>query len=153
MSRCLSMINTAVISIVCACVVGGCAVQGDEQDDPPDSKPAMQDLANPTLLTYFQSFTTNQQGNIFLTGIVDVSANKEADLEITQFPSNVPNMTVLVSMGKLSGSTLGANVGSFALTSSAIIHTFNVIGPEISAVIVGGPPNTVVNIQAWMFLH
>jgi hypothetical protein len=153
MSRCLSMVNTAVISIVCACVAGGCAVQGDGQDDPPDGKPVMQDLANPTLLTYFQSFTTSQFGQIFLTGIIDVSANKEADLEITQFPSNVPNMTVSMNMGKLSGSTLGATVGSFPLSSGPTIHTFNVIGPEASVIITGGPANTVVNIQAWLFLH
>ena len=153
MSQCLSMVKTAIISIVCACVVGGCAVQGDEQDDPPDSKPAMQDLTNPTLLTYFQPFTTDQFGNIFLTGIVDVSTNKEADLEIIQFPGNVPNMRVSVNMGKISGSTLAATVGSFALGTAATIHTFNVIGPEASVILTGGPPNTVVNIQAWLFLH
>lgn len=152
MPRCLSVVNTVVISIVCACVAGGCAVQGDAQDMP-DSKPEMQDLTNPTLLTYFQSFTTNQFGQIPLTGIIDVSANKEADLEIIQFPGNVPNMTVSVSMGKLSGSTLGASVGSFALNTAATIHTFNVIGPEASVIITGGPANTAVNIQAWLFLH
>jgi hypothetical protein len=153
MPRCLSMVNTVVMSIVCACVVGGCAAQGDADDDPPDSKPAMQDLANPTLLTYFQSFTTDQFGNIFLTGIIDVSANKEADLEIIQFPGNVPNMNVSVSMGKISGHTLGASVGSFAFNTAGTIHTFNVIGPEVTVVITGGPPNTAVNVQAWLFLH
>lgn len=152
MSRCLSMVNTAVISIVCACVVGGCAVQGDE-DDPPDSKPEMQDLANPTLLTYFQTFNTGPFGQILLTGIIDVSANKQADLEITQFPSTVPNLTVSMTMGKLSGSTLGASVGAFPLNSGPTIHTFNVVGPEASVVLTGGPPNANVNLQAWLFLH
>jgi hypothetical protein len=153
MSRCLSIANKAAISIVCACVVSGCAVQGDGQDDPPDGKPVMQDLTNPTLLTYFQSFTTDRFGQIFLTGIIDVSTNKEADLEIIQFPSTVPNMTVSVSMGKISGSTLSSTVGSFPLNTATTIHTFNVIGPEATVVITGGPANTVVNLQAWLFVH
>lgn len=153
MSRRLAMVKTAVISIVCACFIGGCTVQGDEQDDPPDSNPAMQDLTNPTLLTYFQTFTTDSLGQIFLTGIVDVSANKEADLEIIQFPTSVPNMTVRVSMGKISGSTLSSTVGSFALGTATTIHPFNVIGPEASVVITGGPANTPVGIQAWLFVH
>jgi len=40
-----------------------------------------------------------------------------------------------------------------AFKSCRTIHTFNVIGPEASVVITGGPANTVVNIQAWLFLH
>ena len=45
MSRCLSMVSTAIMSIVCVCVVGGCALQGDQQDDPPASDPVTQDLS------------------------------------------------------------------------------------------------------------
>ena len=151
--RCLSMVNTVVVSIVCACVVGGCALQGNEQDDPSAGTPAMQDLTTPQLLTYFQPFTTDQFGQIFLTGILDVKDNKEADLEIIQFPGNLPNMTVRMHMGKISGATLSSIVGSFALGTSTTIHTFNVVGPEASVVITGGPANTAVNIQAWLFLH
>jgi hypothetical protein len=62
-------------------------------------------------------------------------------------------MRVNVMMGKISGATLSSTVGSFALGTSTTIHTFNVIGPEASVVLTGGPANTVVNLQAWLFLH
>ena len=62
-------------------------------------------------------------------------------------------MTVSVHMGKISGSTLSATVGSFALNSATIIHKFAVVGPEVSVVLTGGPPNTTVGINAWVFLH
>ena len=153
MSRCLSMVSTAIMSIVCVCVVGGCALQGDEQNDPPASDPVTQDLSTPQLLTYFQSFNTDQFGQISLSGILDIRDYKEVDLEILQFPTNVPNMTVSVQMGKLSGSTLGASVGTFALNSATIIRKFAVVGPEVSLVFTGGPPNTTVGINAWIFLH
>jgi len=153
MSRCLSMVSTAIMSIVCVCVVGGCALQGDQQDDPPASDPVTQDLSTPQLLTYFQSFNTDQFGQIFLSGILDIRDYKEVDLEILQSPGSVPNITVGVHMGKISGSTLSATVGSFALNSATVIHKFAVVGPEVSVVLTGGPPNTSVGINAWVFLH
>jgi hypothetical protein len=151
MSRCLSMVSTAVVSIVCMCVVGGCAVQGNEQDDPSAGEPATQDLTTPQLLTFSQAFTTDQFGNIRLTGVLDIRDNKEVDLEIIQFPVNAPNMTVEVRMGVFSA--VNSLVGSFALGTAATIHTFNVRGPEVVVNILGGPPNTAVNIQGWLFLH
>ncbi len=110
-------------------------------------------MAPPQLLTFFQSFTTNAQGQISLTGIIDISAYQQINLEIIQFPGNVPNLTVDVMIGKISGSTLAQVISAFALSTSAVIHTFNVVGPELSVTLVGGPANTTVNIQAWVFLH
>jgi hypothetical protein len=111
-------------------------------------------VATPQLLTFFKTFTTDAHGQIFLTGIVDIKEHRQADLEILQFPGAVPNISVSVTMGKISGSTLAQQVGSFALSSTAAaIHTFNVVGPEMSVVLTGGPANTAVNIQAWLFVH
>ena len=107
----------------------------------------------PTAPHILQSFTTDQLGQIFLSGILDIRDYKEVDLEILQFPGNVPNITVSVHMGKISGSTLSATVGSFALNSATVIHKFPVVGPEVSVVLTGGPPNTSVGINAWLFLH
>lgn len=56
-------------------------------------------------------------------------------------------------MGKLGGSTLGQAIATFPLATAAKINTFNVVGPEVSVILEGGPPNTAVNIQAWLFLH
>jgi hypothetical protein len=147
------MFNPIIISMVCAGFVAGCTEQGNEDDDAPANVPVTQELATPQLLTFFQTFTTDQFGQIFLTGILDIKPYTKVDLEIIQFPSNVPNMTVQVFMGKLSGSTLGSVVGSFALGTQGTIRAFNVVGPEASVVILGGPPNTAVNIQAWLFLQ
>ena len=109
-------------------------------------------MATPQLLTFFKAFTTDAHGRIPLTGIVDVKEYRQVDLEIVQQPGAVANITVGVSMGKLSGSTLSQRVGTFAL-GPATIRTFNVVGPEVAVTLTGGPPNTVVNIQAWLFLH
>ncbi|MBV8274572.1 MAG: hypothetical protein JO170_04815 [Verrucomicrobia bacterium] len=106
------------------------------------------------LKTFFQTFTTDHLGQIFLTGVLNVEAFHKVNLEIIQFPEVAVNMTVACDMGKLSGETLAQTVGLFPLpTTDPQIHTFDVIGPEFSALLRGGPPNTDVPIQAWVFLH
>ena len=101
---------------------------------------------------YFQSFTTDAHGQIQVTGILDIVDYQLAHLEIIQHPGNVPNLRVEVHMGKISGTTLAQVVGSFPL-GPGTIHTFNVVGPEMSVWVLGGPPNTAVQLQAWLFLH
>ena len=102
--------------------------------------------------TYFQPFTTDAHGQIEVTGILDIKDYQLAHVEIIQHPGNVPNLTVEVHMGKISGSTLAQVVASFPL-GAATIHTLNVVGPEMSVWVLGGPPNTTVQIQGWLFLH
>jgi hypothetical protein len=63
------------------------------------------------------------------------------------------SMTVNCEIGKLSGTTLGETVATFPLGTAGQIHSFNVIGPEFSVVLTGGPATTDVPIQAWVFLH
>jgi hypothetical protein len=110
-------------------------------------------MAAPELKTYFETFTTDQLGQIFMTGILNVEAFSKVNLEIIQFPSAAVNMTVGCDMGKITGETLAQTVGQFPLGTAAQIHTFDVIGPEFSVVLTGGPPNTAVPIQAWVFLR
>lgn len=106
------------------------------------------------LHTYFQTFKTDQLGQIFLTGILDVQAFQKVSVEIVRGPGAPPQvMEVSSSMGKLSGTTLGQVVEQFPLATVPKIHTFDVVGPEFSLVVTGGPPNTNVPIQAWVFLH
>ena len=105
------------------------------------------------LNTYFQTFKTDNLGQIFMTGILDVQAYNKVHVEIIQWPHAPVNMSVSCSMGKLSGSTLGQTVGQFPLGTAGLIHTFDVIGPEFSVILTGGPPKTDVPIQAWVFLH
>jgi hypothetical protein len=109
-------------------------------------------MATPVLKTYFESYTTDNLGQIFLTGILNVKTHDTVNVEIIQWPAAAVNMTVQCDMGKITGSTLAQAVGQFPLGTSAQIHTFNVVGPEFSMVLTGGPANTAVPIQAWVFL-
>lgn len=110
-------------------------------------------MASPKLTTYFKTFTTDPLGQVFLTGILDVSRYNQVNLEIIQWPPASVSMTVNCDMGKLSGTTLAQVVGQFPLGTDGSIHTFNVVGPEFSVVLTGGTPTTDVPIQAWIFLH
>lgn len=105
------------------------------------------------LNTYFKTFKTDGLGQIFMTGILDVKDYSKVNVEIIQWPHAPVSMTVMCSIGKLSGSTLGQAVGQFPLGTAGNIHTFEVIGPEFSVILTGGTPNTDVPIQAWVFLH
>ena len=110
-------------------------------------------MSTPVLHTYFQTFKTDKLGQIFLTGILDVRKFNSVNVEIIQWPHAAVNMTVSCDMGKISGQTLAQTVGQFPLGTAGLIHTFNVIGPDFSVVLTGGPANTDVPIQAWVFLH
>jgi hypothetical protein len=109
-------------------------------------------MATPKLLTYFQTFKTDPLGQIFVTGIVDVKDYNKVNVEIIQWPHAAVTMTVSCDMGKLSGTTLAQVVGQFPLGTAGTIHTFNVVGPEFSVILTGGPASTDVPIQAWVFL-
>ncbi|HET6936429.1 MAG TPA: hypothetical protein VFI72_16420 [Candidatus Angelobacter sp.] len=107
----------------------------------------------PELKTYFQTFKTDNLGQIFLTGILDVKHFNKVSVEIIQWPHTPVQMQVQCMMGKISGSTLAQYVDQFPLGTTARIHAFDVIGPDFSVVLTGAPPNTDVPIQAWVFLH
>jgi hypothetical protein len=110
-------------------------------------------MAAPVLHTYFQTFKTDNLGQIFMTGILDVQHYSSINVEIIQWPHAAVNMIVSCNIGKISGQTLAQTVGQFPLGTAGLIHTFNVTGPEFSVVLTGGSANTDVPIQAWVFLH
>jgi hypothetical protein len=88
-----------------------------------------------------------------MTGILNVEAYSKVNVEIIQWPHVGVTMTVVCYMGKITGQTLSQVVAQFPLGTGGQIHTFDVIGPEFSVVLTGGPANTDVPIQAWVFLH
>jgi hypothetical protein len=110
-------------------------------------------MAAPKLTTYFQSYTTDNLGQIFLTGILNIEEYNSINVEIVQWPQANVNMTVNVYIGKNSGNTLAQLVAEFPLGIAYQIHTFQVIGPEFNLILTGGPANTDIGIQAWVFLH
>ena len=105
------------------------------------------------LNTYFKTFKTDGLGQIFMTGILDVKEYNKVNIEIIQWPHAAVSMKVVCDMGKITGETLAETVGQFPLGTTATIHTLDVVGPEFSVVLTGGPPNTDVPIQAWVFLN
>jgi hypothetical protein len=107
----------------------------------------------PVLNEYFSTYTTDALGQIFLTGVVNVQAYSEVSLEIIQFPHAAVSMSVVCTMGKISGTTLAEDIAQFPLGTAGQIHSFDVVGPEFSVVLTGGPASTSVPIQAWLFLH
>jgi hypothetical protein len=106
------------------------------------------------LKTYFQTFKTDKLGQIFLTGILDVTKFQKVSVEIVPGPgAPAQNMSITSYLGKLSGATLGEAVEQFPLVAEAKIHTYDVVGPEFNLILSGGPANTDMPIQAWVFLH
>jgi hypothetical protein len=104
-------------------------------------------------LTFFDTFTTDNLGQIFLTGVIDVQEYGKVHLEIFQWPTIQADMTVSCVMGKISGETLAQEIEQFPLGANPIIHTFEVIAPEFTVNLTGGTPATEVPIQAWVFLN
>jgi hypothetical protein len=110
-------------------------------------------MATPQLKTYFKKFKSDQLGRIQMTGILNIKPFNKVNLAIINFPNPIQNLTVAVNMGKISGQTLAQEIEHFALGGPVLIHTYNVIGPELAVWVKGAPPNTNVDIQAWVFLH
>jgi hypothetical protein len=107
------------------------------------------------LLKYFRSFTSDEGGQIQLTGILDIAAYHTVNLEIVAgYPDQVQDLEVTVNMGKITGSTLSESIDDFTISVPDIhIHTYPVIGPELAVWVLGAPPHTDVDIQAWVFLN
>jgi hypothetical protein len=110
-------------------------------------------MATPIIHNYSQTFTTDKLGQIFIIGILNVEAFDKVNLEIIQWPHAALTLNVVCDFGKITGPTLAQTVAQFPLATRGQIHTFDVIGPEFSVVLTGGPPNTTVPIQAWAVLH
>jgi hypothetical protein len=113
-------------------------------------------MATPELKTYSQSFDTGPLGQIFLTGILNVEAFSKVNLQVIQSPKYFPtNMTAVCEMGKFTGEPFSGEplVQAWKFPLDTQILTFEVIGPEFSVKLTGGPPFTSVSIRAWVFLN
>jgi hypothetical protein len=110
-------------------------------------------MATPQLKTYFKKFKSDPHGQVQMTGILNIKSFAKVNLEIINFPNPLPNLTVAVHMGKISGSTLSQEIDHFALSGPTLIHTYEVVGPDLAVWVLGAPPSTDVEIQAWVFLH
>jgi len=110
------------------------------------------------VFTYFDRYTSDRLGQIQLTGILDIQAFGTVNLEIDAgYPDQARNLTIEVSMGKISGETFAESIDRFTLDfrrfERSRIHTYDVIGPDLTVWILGAPPHMDVDVQAWVFLH
>jgi hypothetical protein len=114
----------------------------------------MYNMAAPVLKKYFQTYTTDSNGLIDLTGPLNVKSHNTIDVEFAQWPEAPVSMTVQCDIGVISGTTLAQTVAQYPLGNGASpIQTFNVTGPEFRVVLTGGPANAEVPIQGWILLH
>ena len=88
-------------------------------------------MAAPQLKTYFKKFKSDHLGQIQLTGIVNIRNFDTVNLEVTNWPDPIPNLTVAVHMGKISGATLAQEIDHFSLGGPVLIHTYSVAGPTL----------------------
>jgi hypothetical protein len=56
--------------------------------------------------------------------------------------------SMMLFIGKISGPTLSQR---FTQPVDAKIHTFDVVGPEMTLWLTGGPPNTTERVQLWVY--
>jgi hypothetical protein len=70
-------------------------------------------VAAPEFKTYFQSFRTDEAGQVFMTGILNVEAFSKVNVAIVQASEAPVSIAAVCSMGKLSGETLAQPVAKF----------------------------------------
>jgi len=77
--------------------------------------------------------------------VVDITGYRQVSVLISSQQSVARTLT----MGTISGNTCAE---AFSLPLDAKIHTFNVVGPEMS-LYMNGPRNTQETIQLWVYLR
>lgn len=79
-------------------------------------------------------------------GIIDVSGFRRVSIRIGS--TNATSFSLF--MGKISGATLSQE---FNQPIDNQIHTFEVVGPEMSLHLNGGNPNSKEQVQLWVYLR
>jgi hypothetical protein len=77
--------------------------------------------------------------------IIDVSAFRKINVCIG--PTKATYFTV--SIGKIGGRTFAQG---FLQLMDNKIHTYDVIGPQMSLLLMGGPPNSTEKVSLWIYL-
>jgi DNA-binding transcriptional ArsR family regulator len=114
---------------------------------------------NPTSFrTFYSNFTTNRSGEVSLTGNMKESGYNGVRVWINQWPTRVSGLTVQVMMGR-DGSVPSSVIDTFSLgepsflARTVTLHNYNLAGPDLAILLTGGPPNTLVGIQALVYFY
>ncbi len=79
-------------------------------------------------------------------GIIDVSGFRRVSIRIGS--TNATSFSLFI--GKISGATLSQE---FSQPIDNQIHTFEVVGPQMSLFLKGGKPNSREEVQLWVYLR
>jgi hypothetical protein len=110
-------------------------------------------MATPLLTKYFNTYNFDKNGTLQLTSIVDISTYSKVNVDVYGQSPAGHTVEVQVNMGVLGGATLGSTVLQFPLITPSAIHTLDVVGPQMSVLLVGGPPNGSIALEAWTFFQ
>lgn len=99
----------------------------------------------PASITYSASGSATIILDAATGGTVDLTGYRKICLEIGKAKAT----TFTVVIGKISNSTLAQQ---FVGTIDKKIHTYDVIGPQLTLRLTNGPPNTADTVQVWVYL-
>jgi len=101
---------------------------------------------NPAVLNYSQHGEAQVPLDPQTGSIIDVTGFRRVSILIGSTNAS----SCVMYMGKISGTTLSQ---SFSVPLDAMIHTFEVIGPQMNLWLMGGKPNAIENVQLWVYLR
>jgi len=78
-------------------------------------------------------------------GIVNISEFRRVSIQIGSTNASAFD----VFMGKIAGATLSVR---HTLPVDHNIHTFNIVGPEMTLLLKGGQPQSTEQVQLWVYL-
>ena len=114
----------------------------------------MADIPNTRFINFVDTPATikyNQSGDARVNldpqtgGVIDLSGFRRANVLIGSTTAS----SFLVAIGKISGATL-AQGNNEPIDSK--VHTYDVVGPQLTLSLMGGPPNTREKVQLWVYL-
>jgi len=83
--------------------------------------------------------------DLSITGPIDVSNFRRVSVMI----GNTKAKSCNIYMGKISGPTLA---GKFDIPLNHEVHTFEVVGPQMTLWLTEGPPNSNEQVKLWVYL-
>jgi hypothetical protein len=101
----------------------------------------------PATINYSQFGQGQVQLNAPTGGILDIREFRRANIRV----GSTRATSFQVSMGKISGATL-SEVRLVVQPPNQRTHTLEVVGPEMTLSLIGGPPNTQERVRLWVYL-
>jgi hypothetical protein len=114
----------------------------------------MAEIPNTRFINFVDT-PANIQYSQFGEGAVNLDPQTGGIMNITEFRrvsiriGSTTASSFDVFMGKIAGTTLAVR---FTLPVDNNVHTFNIVGPELSVSLKGGQPQSTEQVQLWVYL-